>query len=429
MKRVLALFLVTVLAVGSVGCASGIGTRNAIPDGKSGLSSEELTGNTTSADYEELPADQTFRDALNDFSFRMFRASAESAEGNFMVSPLSAVLAFSMLMNGAEGNTLTEMQNTFFPGLDPDTVNRYLGTYMSSLTEEDAVTLNIANSIWVRDDSAFKVKEAFLKANATFYRAAVYKALFDQSTVDDVNSWVSENTDGQIPKIMEDIDPDAVMLLINAICFKGNWEEQYEDYQIGEDDFTKEDGTTVTKQMLSSGESIYLSDENTTGALKYYEGGRYAFAALLPEEGTDLADYISSLTTEKWNGLWESRTSDYDVSLRIPEFSGDFRVDLVKMLQDFGMNDAFDGSAADFSALGEMENGDNIHVSDAFQMTHVELDRYGTKAAAVTVISMVCDSAMPEEKETKTVDLNRPFVYLIVDTYNGIPVFIGTVTE
>ena len=126
----------------------------------------------------------------------------------------------------------------------------------------------------------------------------LFRAPFDETTLADLNAWVSDRTDGMIPAILDRIPGSAMVYLVNALAFDGQWESVYRENQIHEGTFTAEDGAAQPVQMMYSQEYAYLEDGLATGFLKYYEGGTYAFAALLPNEGVSLEDYIASLTGE-----------------------------------------------------------------------------------------------------------------------------------
>lgn len=230
-----------------------------------------------------------------------------------------------------------------------------------------------------------------------------------------------------INKIKDRFTADEVALLINCIAFEGEWLEQYEDKQIRENAkfYSVNDGEQICT-MLHSTEKYYLADGKAEGFMKYYKGGRYAFAALLPENGVSTADYIESLTGESLRSLLSERSTDYDVFAQIPEFSFDWDASLVASLEAMGLNDAFLGSA-DFSNMTKTASGE-LFVSDVVHKTHIELDRSGTKAAAVTMVEMTdnCVEVVPESK-VKNIILDRPFVMMIVDTQTDLPVFIGAV--
>lgn len=363
--------------------------------------------------------DETFKSAQYDFAAELFQRSFNSEQSS-LVSPLSVMLALSMTANGADGETLSQMQNVLGGGMDIEELNKYLYTY-SGILESDGLgekaKLSIANSIWYRDVADLKVREEFLQKNADYYGASMFQAPFNDETVYAINSWVIDHTDGMIDKIVDEIDPDTMMYLINAVTFDAQWTEQYEEYQIGEMPFTDINGNKQTAQMMSSTEDIYLEGDGVQGFMKTYKGGKYAFAALLPDEGVSIEEYISSLTGE---ALAEAFTPKYGytVHAQMPKFSFDYDISLNDVLKDMGMTNAFEN--ADFSRMAEME----LYISKVLHKTHIDVDENGTKAGAVTSVTTDCEGAIMEDKPVY-ITLDRPFVFAIVDRETNLPIFLG----
>lgn len=361
-----------------------------------------------------------------DFAVRLFQECAGSQkEGNVLVSPLSVINALAMTANGARGGTLVQMEEMF--GADLTSLCDYLHAYNKNLPSAEKYKLHVANSIWMKDDAGFTVQPDFLQANANWFNADVYMAPFDGSTLKDINKWVSTNTDKMIPKILDEIPEDAVMYLVNALAFDAEWQSIYRDYQVRDGFFTREDGTRQETEMMYSTEYTYLRDTQAQGFVKYYNDAKYAFAALLPEEGVSLEDYVASLTGE---GLHEllSNPERPDVRTAIPKFEAEYSVLLNDILEKLGMKDAFDSGTADLSGLGSSLDG-NLYISRVIHKTYIAVDEKGTKAGAATVVEVNTESAVMEPEEVKTVYLDRPFVYMIIDCEEKLPVFIGTVTD
>ena len=233
--------------------------------------------------------------AVMDFCVRLFQEGGVEGE-NTLISPVSVLYALAMAANGAQGDTLEQMEAVL--GLPLLELNEFCRAWLAALPEEDG-SLSIANSLWFRDSEMLTVEESFLEANALWYGADVYEAPFDDATVSDVNAWVDYHTGGAIPAILEEIPENAMVYLVNALAFDGRWETPYREYQVRAGTFTREDGTVREAELMYSTEDWYLSDGKAQGFLKYYEGCDYAFAALLPPEGVPLADYIASLDGEK----------------------------------------------------------------------------------------------------------------------------------
>ena len=362
--------------------------------------------------------------SVTDFAVRLLLATNEEGK-NVLISPLSVISALAMTANGADGETLAEMESAL--GLNREALNLYLYSYLNKLPEGEKYKLSVANSIWFTDDEHFLVSGDFLQTNANYYGADIYKAPFNNRTLKDINNWVKRETDRMIPSILDRVPEDAVMYLINALAFEAEWAKIYEKHQVREEVFTKEDGTEINADFMYSNESRYISDENAQGFIKYYNGGKYAFAALLPNKNVSVSDYLLTLDGESLQNML-SNYETCSVMAAIPKFKSEYSAELREVLKSMGMSTAFDEKTADFSAIGESAVG-NIYISRVLHKTYIEVGERGTKAGAVTVVEMKNESAAGPFDEPKKVYLDRPFVYMLIDTENNIPFFIGTMMD
>ena len=380
----------------------------------------DLMDGVTPGDIIDLfPETEICGAAASDFALRLFKGCYEGE--NTLISPLSVFTALSMTANGANGETLSQMEKVL--GLSEEELNHYL----KSLPQGEKYKLSLANSIWFTDDERFSVNENFLRTNATYYGADMYKAPFDRSTLGEINSWVKDKTDGMIPKILEDIPSDAIMYIINALAFEAEWSEIYEHSQIKSGVFTKEDGKEQNAKFMYSTENTYLEDENATGFVKYYRGHKYAFVAMLPNEDVSVSDYISSLDGKKVREMLEEPKYYSTVYAAIPKFETEYSIEMSEVLSSMGMSDAFDAQNADFSNLGTSSAG-NIFISRVLHKTYISVGEKGTKAGAATIIEAK-DGASPAFEEPKYIYLDRPFVYMLIDCENNLPFFIGAMTD
>jgi serpin B len=361
--------------------------------------------------------------AIAGFAVELFQSSASPSE-NTLISPLSVLCALAMTANGAREETLRQMEQVF--GLTVTKLNEYLHAYLTGLPSGDKYKLSPANSIWFRNDDKLMVEQAFLQTNADYYGASLFRAAFDAATLKDINNWVSEKTDGMIEDILDSIPEDAVMYLINALAFDAEWVEPYREDQVRDGVFTTEAGEVRDVEMMYGTDYQYLDDGSATGFLKYYSEGKYAFAALLPNEGISVSDYVASLTGET---LMNTLNHAYNVQVdnAIPKFSDAYSVEMSDILKSMGITDAFRSEAADFTGIGSSDLG-NIYISRVIHKTYISVNEKGTRAGAATVVEMKAEGAiMPEE--TKTVTLDRPFVYLLIDCETNLPFFIGTMMD
>ena len=370
--------------------------------------------------------DDEFINAQADFSAELFKEIVKQREGNdsLLISPLSVALALAMTANGAQGETLAELEELF--GMDIDKLNEELCGFVSGLPTSDDAKLHIANSIWFRDTASLAIKEDFVNTNKHFYNAELRKRPFDSTTVDEINSWVDENTDGMINELLDNIDPSAMFYLINALVFDAKWASQYNEYDIQEDDFTDIYGNITKVNMMYSAESAYISDEHAQGFIKRYKGG-YSFVAILPDEDVSVYDYIAELDADKLLSLVRGATFA-KVHARLPQFKHEYSIEMTDTLKAMGLEAIFSAHKADLGKMADYSNGD-LAVSSVLHKTVIDLTDAGTKAAAVTSVNVYATSASPNVQQPIYITLDRPFVYMIIDNETSLPIFMGTVTE
>ena len=344
---------------------------------------------------------------------------------NTLVSPLSVLGALAMTANGAKGETREEMETVL--GMDTEGLNRYFSGLMPEEDKtEKGPRFHLANSVWFTDGGGFEADGDFLETVEKYYRAGVFEAPFDGSTLREINNWVKENTDGMIPEILDRIPPDAVMYLVNALAFDGEWTEPYKEHLVDPGTFTREDGTKTEAVFMRSRENLYLESDFAVGFVKPYKGGKYAFAALLPKEGFTVSDCIVSLDGKKLTDLLAS-ASVTPVEAALPKFETGSSFELSRALAIMGMPTAFDPVNADFSGLGTAA-GQNLYISRVLHKTFISVAEQGTKAGAATAVEMAKNAALPLE-EPKRVILDRPFVYMLIDCETNIPFFLGALTD
>lgn len=374
---------------------------------------KDLMATVSAKTVSSKTTDEKFSKAYTQFALNFFKKTYAEDDDNTLVSPLSMEMMLAMIANGANGATKQEIEKAL--GLSTADLNAYLKDYMNGMPNSDTAFAKLANSIWV--DNGYAVKKPFLQTNADYYGAEIYQTKFDGKALEEINNWVSKNTDGMIPEILEEFPPNSVMALINTVLFDAEWKNGYRGST--ENVFTTEGGQKRKVQFLNQTEEVaYIETEYETGFAKPYKDGFYNFVALLPTEGTSLDDYISGLTTERVRGFWNTGYTRVETS--IPAFEIEYEADMESILKSLGMKTLL-SDAADLSGIGN-----NLLVGEVKHKTAIMLDKSGTKAAAVsaTVKTMKGMSSKPP-----VVTLDRPFVYMIVDNTTGLPIFIGSVTD
>lgn len=418
-KKMLAVFM-SVLSLAACilpfsGCGKTVGKVHN-KSVKSGAVRDLTEGISKNESASKAPDDE-FKAAASSFAAELFKDNYSKGKTT-LVSPLSVLTALALVQNGAQGDTLAQLEQAL-GGLDRDTLNAYMRAYCDFLTESEE--LKIANSVWT--DSSAEAKRAFLQKAVDSYSAQLFSApLSDPKTVESINSWVRKNTDGMIPKIIEKADRYAVMMLVNAIAFDAKWETPYKRSDIEKLEFTSYSGSKKKTDFMCSTENVYLKDGGTVGFMKPYKNGRFAFAALLPDENTGIDDYVASLSGDKLMKIFSSAKRGNEVNVKMPKFRAEYSAQLIDTLKKMGVKDAFDSKTADFSSL--IENRD-AYIATVVHKTFIEVDENGTRAAASTLVGADTMSLM----EPYSVFLNRPFVYMIVDTETNLPLFIGVQTE
>lgn len=366
---------------------------------------------------------------MTDFAFRLFKNGYKNGE-NQLISPLSVISALGMAANGAQNETLKEMEDVL--GVEHETLNHYLKAFVTNKYKTWENKFTIANSIWFDEGRLGKgtVQRDFLQTNADYYEADLYELKFNRDAKDRINEWVSEKTDGKIPKMLEDdISDDTVMFLVNALSFDADWESPYSEKAVHEEKFITENGSERNAEFMYSREYAYIEDENTTGFVKYYNGRRYAFVALLPNEGIKMSDYVSSLDGQKIENLLKN-IDESPVNTKTPKFNVDYSIELKDTLETMGMKLAFDQYKADFYGIAH-PTPYPLYIGRVLHKTFFRIDEKGTSAGAATMIDVVFEGEISdiETKEPYTVYLDRPFVYMLIDCKSNTPFFIGTAMD
>ncbi len=386
---------------------------------------------TNSNDQEKLPVTDLIPSeksakiiaADNQFGFELFQkvnAAADDSK-NTMISPMSVSLALAMLYNGTDGNTKTQIENMLHKeNLTPDDINRSYKDLVEGLTSHDPkVELMISNAIFYRN--TFNVKNDFLTTNQTFYNAEVASLDFSKTTetLNTVNSWVNNKTKGKIDKILDQVNPEDIMYLLNAIYFNGEWQYRFDTKDTKNQPFTKEDNKVIQVPTMSIENKFNFFANQTFQMLEMpYGSGKYSMLVFLPSSGKTTNDVISMLNSENITD-WLSKMTEVDKKVYFPKFEFKFDKSLVEVLKSLGMTDAFTGSAN----LSGIADGGNLQVSEVMHKTYIKVDERGTEAAAVTEVTIIYTSIGPDN----SFRVDHPFVFAIREKDTNSILFIGKV--
>lgn len=358
-----------------------------------------------------------------DFGISLLQNSFDGS--NEMISPLSAVIALGMTANGANNSTLQCMEDVL--GMSVSDINEF-----ALALSENGDSLIPANAIWLNTRDNLVLRDDYIQTVVDWYNAPIYAEYFDNNTLDEINTFVDDNTNGQIPLLLNQLPDDAEMVLVNALCFESEWATHFESDHIHDRTFTDINGNESTVSMMYQNINGYICGDDETGFCKPYIDGRYEFIALLPNEDIEITDYINNLTGEELIALING-ISYTEVDIGLPAFEMDYSCDMSEILRDMGMEEAF-SNQANFTNMVDMDQMDDsfpgICISSVIQKTHIRVDSEGTQAAAATAVIMeTCAAAEADPYIPPQVILDRPFMYMIVDTENSVPVFMGVYSE
>ena len=356
------------------------------------------------------------------FGLKLFRVINDyEGDKNIFISPLSISMALGMTLNGANGATYDSMKAVLeLNGLTQTEINEAYKDLINLLTNADPkVVFNIANSIWYRNTLSFQ--QDFINTDKTYFNAEVSGLDFkNPGSVDIINNWVDQNTNGKIKEIIDQIPADAIMYLINAIYFKGDWKYQFNKDYTKDDFFTKQDGSKIPcKMMEQENEYNYLSNDIFQAVDLPYGDSSFSMIIFLPQK--DINDLLNQFTEANWT-TWINSFNVKKGDIWLPKFELNYDINLNKVLIAMGMRIAFSASA-DFTKI---YSPGNIFISNVKHKSYVKVDEEGTEAAAVTSIEISLTSAIggPDKFYMR---MDKPFIFVIKDNQTNSLLFMGKI--
>jgi len=361
----------------------------------------------------------------NNFGLKFFReVNREEGDKNIVLSPLSVSMALGMTVNGAAGSTRDSMLKTLeMLGLSMDQVNNSYQSLINLLLNIDSkVQFELANSIWYRN--TFPFEQSFFDLCGKYFNAQVTGLNFDDPSAKDIiNDWVNTNTKGKIKDIIDNINPESVMFLINAIYFKGNWTYKFDSTKTKNDQFYLINGSSKDCRMMNQKNKFsYYSNNDFQSVDLPYGNKDYSMTIFLPKPENNINDLINEMNDDNYK-QWLLNFNTDSVNLFMPKYKIEYGLLLNDALKNLGMSIAFDGERADFSYI--LKNVE-LFISEVKLKTFILVDEEGTEAAAATSVVMVPTSYIPQNP---TVRLDRPFVFVIRENNSGTIVFIGKIVE
>ena len=366
--------------------------------------------------------------AHNGLGFDLFKELLKTdKDANVIISPTSIALALSMTYNGASESTKLAMAKTLkISAIDVKSLNEGNAALIKFLSNPDPqVTLSIANSIWTKKGMTFL--QPFLTTNSTSYNAYIQSIDFTLPTaVDTINAWVSKNTKGKIPTIVENpIDPSIVMYLINAIYFYGTWTHEFDPMLTEMKPFTLSTNAKIQHLLMKQERKDFLYQETNSFQgvlLPYGKNKRLSMVIMLPK--IPLSSFLTQLTQSTWNS-WMKSYAEMEGTVLLPKFKIEYQSSLKNSFLSLGMVQPFSSQTADFTLMRTQKD---LFISDIMHKTYIDVNEKGTEAAAVTSVMVQITSVNPAKK-TFYMEVNKPFFFAIADSQSGEILFMGVINN
>jgi serpin B len=361
----------------------------------------------------------------NAFAFDIFSKVIKSSgeNENIMISPLSISYALSMTVNGANGETRDAMLEAVrLKGISVDAINSsYKDLTKALLSVDKRVLMSIANSVWIEND--FTAKKSFTDILTDYYNAdAETFDINDASAPDKINAWIEDNTNGLIKKMIDKLNDNTVMLLINAIYFKGKWKSQFDESKTIQMPFFKSAGNQINVPMMKQKTDFSVYEGNGFVLAEFpYGQGNFVMDVILPDEQGGLNNTIETVSDESFTA-WLNQMSERETDVSFPRFKYGFKKTLKEVLTDMGMGIAF----TDGADLSNITDQYDLLINEVTHQTFIETNEEGTEAAAATVVDIGLTSMPPAALVFK---MDHPFIYIIREITTNSIIFMGKVAD
>ena len=394
--------------------------------------SSKVSETTTDMEEEsilQLPENYVkppYGEANNSFAFKLFGQINDNSKSdeNIIISPLSVAYALSMTLNGAKGSTdQAKLQTLELSGYTKDELNQAVKNLSSVIFDKDSgVEISLANSVWSRSDITINkeftsVLEQYYKAESRQFKPG------DKNAVTLVNKWIEDKTDGMIKNMLDKVDDNIIMMLVNAICFKGKWTNPFSENATIDAPFYPSVDKKVNVKMMNLTKSFnYFDGEGYKMVELPYGDERFAIDIFLPDNDRDIEGFLEEINIGEVTNAIQNMTRQ-SVKLSLPRFKYEYKKELKDILSDMGMAIAF-GGGANFSGISQNAK---LAIDNVTHKACIETTEEGTKAAAATVVGIKLMSARPVEPINFIID--RPFFYIIRDTESNVAIFMGKIVN
>jgi serpin B len=372
-----------------------------------------------------LTADQvSLIQSENSFAFDIFKKVIENSgeSENIIISPLSISYALSMTLNGANGSTRDSMLEALkVTGITPEIINNsYKNLSEALLSVDKRILISIANSVWTEND--FVVKKPFTDILIGSYNAESKSFdITDPQAPAQINSWIESKTNGLIKNMIERLNDNTVMLLINAIYFKGKWKSQFDKDNTVERSFYKPGGVTSEVPMMKQTSDFKIfTGEGFVLAEFPYGQGNFVMDVFLPDDNNGVNSMVLLIDDNSYK-RWLNQLGERKTDLTFPRFKYGYKKQFKDILTDMGMGIAFTDNA-DFSNISDIP----LLINDVTHQAFIETNEEGTEAAAATIVDIGLTS-MPLPNFILNID--HSFLYIIRETTTNSILFMGRVVD
>ena len=372
--------------------------------------------------------ENSLSEANTQFAFNLFQQIATNGKAeNIFFSPYSVHQALAMTMNGNDGEVLEEFIRILqLEGMTLEEANQAVKDLTAFLLEVDPkVKLGIANGIWYKE--GYQVQIPFKNASQEYFNAQIQPLdMSDPKSVNVINHWIEKQTNDLIHDMLDFIPADAVMYLVNAIYFKGDWTYNFPKGNTRKEKFTLGNGQEIQVDMMNLGEAAGFKaygNPNFTYLEIPYSTGQYTMGVLTNESG-DLSEIDAYMSMDNLNE-WRNNTRDVNLILKMPKFKFDYKIDnLADDLKAMGLVRPFSFHPDNFTRLFSNPT-DDLKISRVIHQALIEVDEKGTEAAAATIIEAVELTSLPPDNTPTVFTLDKPFIFFIQEKHSGAILFMG----
>ena len=375
----------------------------------------------------------SFDDAVNAFSFDFFRKLKDDPEndGNIFYSPYSVFTALAMTYEGSRNTTAEEMESVLHIEQDNESFHQYMRSLYDYLNENSVYNISTANALWVNDN--FQLLDEYVNVIESFYGGKSSEIDFSDPEVaaEIINEWVESQTNNLIKDLVPAsvIDPILTMLILtNAIYFKGAWEVQFDEANTTERDFTTNNAETVQVETMSIVETQDRFNYTETDEMQMlelpYSGDEISMMIILPKDGYEVSDITGSINKDAYNG-WIDDMYDTELDLYLPKFKFETSYNLNDYLKELGMIEAFDEDANFTGIFGYLD----VFISDVLHKAYIEVNEEGTEAAAATAVIVALTAINGGGHSRIVFDADHPFLFTLHHKETGTILFMGEVAD